>query len=109
MVKLLRGAGHLPDEALAVYGKGEGFDTSTAMRLGLLVTHHTAMQQQIVDGLCELDAERFQDAAPFSPVDDPNETLGSLLAKMISHETYHAGQTGILRRIAGLKGAIGRA
>jgi uncharacterized damage-inducible protein DinB len=108
MVTILRGAGHLPDEALALYKRGGKFSTENAIGLGLLVTHHAAMQQQLVDGLSDLDAERFASPAPFSPVDDPNETIGSLLTKMVAHEFYHAGQAGVLRRLLGLKGAIGQ-
>jgi uncharacterized damage-inducible protein DinB len=109
MVKLLRGAGHLPEEALAMYKRGGTFRTDTAIGLGMLVTHHAAMQQQLIDGLSELDAERFASPAPFSPVDDPNETIGTLLTKTVAHEFYHAGQAGVLRRLLGLKGAIGQA
>jgi uncharacterized damage-inducible protein DinB len=108
MVKILRGAGHLPDEALALYKRGGKFSVDNAISLGLLVTHHAAMQQQLVDGLSDLDTERFDSPAPFSPVDDPNETVGTLLTKMVAHEFYHAGQAGMSRRLLGLKGAIGQ-
>ena len=108
MVKILRGAGHLPDEALEPYKRGGSFSAESAVGLGMLVTHHAAMQQQIVDGLSELDTERYLLPAPFSPVDDPNETIGTLLTKMVAHEFYHAGQTGVLRRLLGLQGAIGQ-
>jgi uncharacterized damage-inducible protein DinB len=43
---------------------------------------------------------------PDSPTGDPDETLGSLLAVALFHQAYHAGQLGILRRIAGESGAI---
>jgi len=109
MVKLLRGAGHLPDDSLAMYSRGGKFSTDKALGLGMLLTHHAAMQQQLIDGLCEIDAEAFGAPAPFSPIDDPNETVGSLLTKTVAHEMYHAGQAGYLRRILGLKGKIGQA
>ena len=109
MIKILRGAGHLPEDALSMYQHRDNFSPNTALGLGMLVTHHTAMQQQLIDGLCEIDQERFQAPAPFSPVDDPKETIGSLLTKMVAHEMYHAGQTGLLRRLLGLKGKIGQA
>ena len=41
--------------------------------------------------------------APFSPTNNPNETLGSLLATFAFHDAYHAGQTGLLRRLIGKK------
>ena len=109
MVKLLRGAGHLPDDALAIYARGGQYSRETAIGLDSLLAHHAAMQQQIIDGLCELDADSFQSPAPFSPVNDSNETVGSLLTKTIAHEMYHVGQAGYLRRLIGLRGKIGQA
>ena len=41
-----------------------------------------------------------------SPTKNPNETVGSLLTTILFHQAYHAGQTGLLRRIAGKSGAI---
>lgn len=108
MVQLLRGAGHLPDEALGIYRNGDSFSRGKAIGLGMLVTHHAAMQQQVVDGLTRIEEDRFHAPAPFSPVDDPNESVGSLLAKLVAHEIYHAGQAGLLRRQLGLEGAISR-
>lgn len=35
-----------------------------------------------------------------------DETMGSLLAAVLFHQAYHAGQLGILRRIAGESVAI---
>ncbi|MBT8462124.1 MAG: DinB family protein [Gemmatimonadetes bacterium] len=109
MIKVLRGAGHLPEDALKMYQRAGNYSAETALGLGILVTHHAAMQQQLIDGLCEIDEERFQAPAPFSPIDDPKETVGSLLTKMVAHEMYHAGQAGVLRRLIGMKGKIGQA
>lgn len=41
-----------------------------------------------------------------SPTNNPNETVRSLLPTVLFHQAYHAGQTGLLRRIAGKPGAI---
>ena len=101
---------YLPDDALAMYSSGGKYAKEKALGFGMLVTHHAAMQQQITDGLCEIDEDAFRAPAPFSPVDDPNETVGSLLTKTVAHEMYHAGQAGYLRRaVLGLKGKIGQA
>ncbi len=54
-------------------------------------------------GLTRADLDR---RAPFSPGDDPDETVRSLLSTVVFHQSYHAGQTGVLRRIAGREGAI---
>jgi hypothetical protein len=57
-------------------------------------------------GLAALSADELNEPAPMSPTDNPNETIGSLLSTVSWHQAYHAGQTGILRRMAGKEGAI---
>jgi hypothetical protein len=57
--------------------------------------------------LRQFPAQRLAEKAPFSPTNDPNETVGSLIAGFVFHDAYHAGQTGLLRRIAARGGAIG--
>ncbi len=65
-----------------------------------------AAQEPIAAALGALDPERLQTLVPH-PV-RPGETmpLGLALGALIFHESYHVGQTGILRRLAGLPGAI---
>jgi hypothetical protein len=55
-------------------------------------------QERLVTGLARL---REDDLGK-----DDGESLGSKLAFLQFHEAYHAGQLGLLRRIAGKKGAI---
>jgi uncharacterized damage-inducible protein DinB len=62
--------------------------------------------ERIDTGLAGLASETLDAPAPFSPSSDPNETVRSLLTTVFFHQAYHAGQTGILRRIAGKDGAI---
>ncbi len=57
-------------------------------------------------GLASLTSQALDALAPASPTNNPNETLRSLLAVISFHQAYHAGQTGLLRRIAGKVGAI---
>ncbi len=57
--------------------------------------------------LASLSDENLAAAAPFSPRNDPDETVGSLLTLIAFHQAYHTGQTGLLRRVAGHDGAIG--
>ena len=57
-------------------------------------------------GLADMATDALAAPAPISPSDDPNETIGSLLSTISWHQAYHAGQTGILRRLAGREGAI---
>lgn len=53
-----------------------------------------------------IDAGRL--AAPLPPDQNPFqlETVGEMLAAFAFHESYHAGQCGVLRRLLGKDGAI---
>jgi uncharacterized damage-inducible protein DinB len=62
--------------------------------------------ERIDVGLADLTSEALDAPAPASPNNDPDETVRSLLALVSFHQAYHAGQTGLLRRIAGKDGAI---
>ncbi|MGB7213341.1 MAG: DinB family protein [Gemmatimonadales bacterium] len=57
-------------------------------------------------GLAALDPATFDQPAPFSPTNDPNETVRTLVVTILFHQAYHAGQAGVLRRISGKAGAI---
>ena len=63
-------------------------------------------QDEIVAALSALTPERLAAPAPFSPGNDPQETVATLLAGLVFHEAYHIGQTGVLRRIAGHAGVL---
>ena len=56
--------------------------------------------------LALLTEEAMDEKAPFSPSNNPEETMRSLMGTIVFHQTYHAGQTGILRRVIGKPGAI---
>jgi len=57
-------------------------------------------------GLAALPDGALDQPAPFSPSGNPNETVRSLVSTVAFHQAYHAGQLGVLRRIAGKEGAI---
>ena len=78
-----------------------------ALEFAHLLELFEASQEELIRLLAELPAERLDEKAPFSPGGREDETIGSLLSLFAFHETYHVGQTGILRRLAGLEGAIG--
>ena len=59
------------------------------------------LQAPLHDGILALTAERLEEPAPFTPTGNPDETVGSLLTGLVFHEAYHAGQTGLLRRLLG--------
>lgn len=81
-------------------------DPAEARPLAELLAAWDEASRRAAAGLAGLTAEALDRPAPFSPGDDPDETMRTLVATMIFHQAYHAGQTGVLRRIAGREGAI---
>jgi len=71
-----------------------------------IIQAFNAAQDLVISGLSELTQERLDEPAPFSPGNDPDETVGSLLAGLVFHESYHCGQLGVLRRLLGKDGVI---
>lgn len=51
--------------------------------------------------LSELTPERLAELAPFIQADEPGGTIESALTVFAFHDAYHAGQTGVLRRVIG--------
>jgi len=76
-------------------------ETLTAIREMLAQSHDA-----LVAAISDFDEATLASKAPFSPGGNPNETVGSLLGKLVIHESYHAGQIGMARRLLGKEGAI---
>jgi uncharacterized damage-inducible protein DinB len=57
-------------------------------------------------GLASLSSEALDAKSPFSPTNNPEETIRSLMGTVVFHQAYHTGQTGVLRRVVGKPGAI---
>ncbi|UCC72948.1 MAG: DinB family protein [Gemmatimonadota bacterium] len=91
-----------------VYRRGSPplVEASNALPLGTIMADYEESQGMIVQGLRELTAARLAEGASFGGTVDTDENVGSVLARLVFHEAYHAGQTGVLRRIAGRNGAI---
>lgn len=62
--------------------------------------------QRVIQGLGNLAAERLAEPAPYSPGNNPDETLGSLLYLIAFHQAYHVGQLGLGRRVVGRVGGV---
>ena len=62
--------------------------------------------ERVDAGLASLTADKPNSPAPLSPRNNSNETVRSLLTLVTVHQAYHAGQMGLLRRLAGKEGAI---
>lgn len=73
-----------------------------------LMTAWDQAEERVDAALASLTAEKLDAPAPApaSPRNNPNETVRSLLTLVFFHQAYHAGQTGLLRRLAGREGAI---
>jgi uncharacterized damage-inducible protein DinB len=81
-------------------------DTSGRLPFDELRQAFTSTHEKLVAGIARLDDATLAQKAPFSPGGDPNETVQSLLTKVVVHESYHTGQLGIARHAMGKKGAI---
>ena len=108
---LLRTLGKEPvwDEAQAErYARGSApiTDGSEAARLDEMLKQFNASQAMVLKGLSELTPERMAEKAPFSPTNNDEETIGSLVAGLLFHEAYHAGQLGVIRRVIGKPGVL---
>lgn len=81
-------------------------DGEDTVPLTQMVGDFAATKDALFFGLKNLDPVAMDQPAPYSPSGNPNETIGSLIAGLLFHESYHIGQLGILRRLAGSEGAI---
>jgi len=95
-------------EALQRYARGTPPLTSDAeaMELSDLLKKIDLAASRVDAALAGVTEEELNAKAPFSPTNNPDETVRSLLGIVTFHQAYHAGQLGVLRRIAGKAGAI---
>ena len=77
-----------------------------AVPLSEILADFVSTTDALKAGLAALTTEFLAAKAPFSPSGNKKETVGSLLAGLVFHEGYHAGQLGVLRRQAGREGII---
>ena len=94
-------------EQMAPYKRGsEPLDPAKAQPLDELLTAFDRSHDRLVAKLGSMSAQELAAPAPFSPTNNPDETLGSLASVVAFHQAYHVGQTGVLRRMVGRAGAI---
>lgn len=98
----------LGKESLARYARGSAplRDPTEALEFEHLLSSWDTACDRVDAGLTSLTSTVLDASAPMSPSKNPNETVRSLLATVFFHQAYHAGQMGMLRRIAGKGGAI---
>lgn len=98
----------LPADVRARYDRGSAGlrDGAEALEIAELLELWNESSRRVDTGLAALDPDTLGRPAPFSPGNDPAETIGTLLMTIAWHQAYHVGQTGLLRRLAGKEGAI---
>lgn len=81
-------------------------DAAEALELRDLLAAFEKATERFDAGLAGITLEALDRKVPDSPSGNPNETVRTLLSTIAFHQAYHAGQTGVLRRITGKEGAI---
>jgi uncharacterized damage-inducible protein DinB len=97
----------MDQEVLAHYARGAApiQDRAEALTFEEILTAWSQAVERVDAGLAGLSPDVLDRPAP-SPSGNPKETVRSLLTTVMFHQAYHAGQTAVLRRIAGKEGAI---
>jgi DinB family protein len=105
---LVRQTPMLDKDHLSQYARGGPplTDPSRAVDFGQLLAAWDDSTRRMDDGLAGFPVETLAQPAPGSPTNNPDETVGSLLATIMFHQAYHTGQTAVLRRLIGKPGAI---
>jgi uncharacterized damage-inducible protein DinB len=85
---------------------GVRFTRETALPVDELKRRFKATQEPLVGVVEGMSPEALAARPPHNLTGDPDETVGSQLATFVFHESYHVGQTGVLRRVAGKPGVI---
>ncbi len=81
-------------------------DPAQARRFEDLRTAWDTTVQRIDAGLAGLTPEGLDRRVPPEGNAEPGETVRDTLSVLMFHQGYHAGQTGVLRRLVGKTGAI---
>lgn len=97
-----------PAERAAAYKRDSDPDTPAGPILPIeeILEDLDRTQALLKEGLPSLTPERQREPSPVNPFHQKNETLGGLFTGLAFHEAYHVGQTGLLRRMAGLDGTV---
>lgn len=98
----------LDQASLSRYARGAPplRSSAEAREFGELVAAWDEEASRVDAGLAAFPTDTLNLPAPHSPTGNPDETVRSLLATILFHQAYHAGQAAVLRRIIGKPGAI---
>lgn len=107
-LRLLDGEAPFKEAKYERYRRGSDpvSDAAGTVPLAEMLEDFTATRKPFFAAIREAGTDLLATPASFSPLDDPHETIGSLVAGLLFHEAYHIGQLGVLRRLAGRDGAI---
>lgn len=107
MLKILGKEALWDDDSATPYQRGsKPLTAENALTLTEIIEKYDAAQEAMIDALKGLSADEFAAKSPVSIFKGDEETVASAITFMVFHETYHVGQTGLLRRVAGKEGAI---
>lgn len=108
MLRLLGLEPLLGEDHGKLYGRGTGAigPDSACVSLERLRELWAQSQTSLTGALGDASAEQLERCVPklFQPEED--EPVGIQLAQLVFHESYHAGQLGVIRRNLGLSAAI---
>jgi hypothetical protein len=77
-----------------------------ARRFDELLAEWDETVKRVDAGIAALTPEQMEKPAPPGPPLEPGDKVRDVLSVVLFHQGYHAGQTGVLRRLAGKEGAI---
>ena len=106
---LLKNLGDQPlldDAAIQQYRRGSDGNVPNPLPLDDLLAALDRSQPKIIAGMKRIPDTTLEAKSPFNSPAGPDATYADALAAMVFHESYHAGQLGLLRRVCGKKGAI---
>ena len=89
-----------------VRGSARWTNGNDAEKLETILERFEESQKKLVDRIHRLDASALSAPVPQEKNAFGVDNLGELIATFAFHESYHVGQTGILRRFLGMEGAI---
>lgn len=91
-----------------IYKRGSDplLDAANAVDFAEIKEAFAICHERVMRGIGNLPGERWREPAPFSPGNNPDETLETLLHLIAFHQAYHVGQLGLGRRLLGKDGGI---
>lgn len=93
----------MPKERIDRYRRGSDAITGEggAIDMEELLGAYIASQKELIAGLEAMADEKFAAPKPENWDSPGGDTVGEQLAALVFHESYHAGQLGIIRRALG--------